>query len=368
MLKVALDLQPCEGQRSGIGIYTYELARRMVSDEQLRFVGNCYNFRGCEDMSKALEGVSMPLQECRIMPYWAYHRLWHSLPINHGMLFPRSDVTHFFNYVVPPRIRGHVLTTIHDITYIRYPETMNERGLALLRRELPRSVDRSDLIIVNSEFVRGEVLSHFPVDAKNLRVIYPAAQLPVSTLPNSALEKWGLKPGYIFYIGNTEPRKNLSRLIRAYKKLREESGLAVQLVLAGGSGWKSGDICRLADETPGVVRTGYVSGEEKALLYRHAGCFAFMSIYEGFGMPVHEAMLAGVPVVCSEAASIPEVGGDAPRYVDPMDENSIAQGLFDVLSNEETRREMIARGLERAKRFSWDASAEKLMNVYREFL
>ena len=135
MLKVALDLQPCEGQRSGIGIYTYELARRMVSDEQLRFVGNCYNFRGCEDMSKALEGVSMPLQECRIMPYWAYHRLWHSLPINHGMLFPRSDVTHFFNYVVPPRIRGHVLTTIHDITYIRYPETMNERGLALLRQE-----------------------------------------------------------------------------------------------------------------------------------------------------------------------------------------------------------------------------------------
>lgn len=367
-MRVALELEPCCGELSGIGYYTYELAKRMVSDGQLEFAGNVYDFLGKEGSAAKLIDLPMQIRSCRCFPYWLYHRIWKSVPVTYGMMFPKADVTHFFNYIVPPRIKGRVLTTIHDLTYVRYPETMNERGLAFLRSDMKRSVDRCDRIIANSEFVKKEIMTFFGLDADLIRVISPDAQIAQTTLTLDDLKaKWNLDAGYILFIGNIEPRKNLIRLIKAYRKLRNEAGIRQKLVLAGGNGWKSEDIRAEALKTEGCVMTGYVSADEKALLYKYAGVLAYISIYEGFGMPVLEAMNYDVPVVCSNAASLPEVAGNAARFVFPEDVASISEGLYDVLTDEALRKKMRLLGRENARRYSWDISAEKLKSVYLEF-
>ena len=367
-MRVALELEPCCGERSGIGYYTYELARRMTSDDRLDFRGNVYDFLGKEKAAEKLGEMPMKLQSAKVFPYWLYHRIWNKVPVTYGMMFPKADVTHFFNYIVPPRIKGKVLTTIHDLTYVRYPETMNERGLAFLRSDLKRSVDRCDRIIANSEFVKGEIMSHFGVDADLIRVISPDAQIAETTLAPAYLkEKWDLDEGYILFVGNIEPRKNLMRLIEAYRRLRDEAGIRQKLVLAGGSGWKSEEIRAEAEKTEGCLMTGYVSADEKALLYKCAGAMAYVSLYEGFGMPVLEAMNYDVPVVCSNTASLPEVAGSAARFVRAEDAVSIADGLYEVLTDEALRGKMRALGRENVKRYSWDLSAKKLKDVYLEF-
>jgi glycosyltransferase involved in cell wall biosynthesis len=177
-----------------------------------------------------------------------------------------------------------------------------------------------------------------------------------------------IRKPYILYLGTIEPRKNLNRLIQAYEKACRELPEPPMLVLAGGTGWKAEDTRRLAAETlPGqIVLTGYISGAEKRLLYQHASLFAFPSLYEGFGIPVLEAMRYGIPVVCADTSSLPEVAGDSARLVDPLDVNDIASGMLEMLTNPDRAAALSAAGKIGTERFSWDKSAEKLMQIYRK--
>lgn len=369
-MKVALELQPCCGKRSGIGTYTYELAKRMRDQDGLEFCGNLFNFLGRNDNSSALAGITMPVRESRAFPYGVYRRLWNIVPISYQSMFPGlADLSIFFNYIVPPRIGGRVITTIYDMTYLRFPETMNTKNRRRLRAGMAYSVERSDHILTISEFSKREIVGLLNVPEDRISVVPCAPSLSGEVFGFEACaEKFNLRKPYLIYIGTIEPRKNLVRLIKAFAHLKREQNIPHQLVLAGGEGWSNEEIYLAASSVENVVFTGYLSEGEKYALYENAAAFVFPSLYEGFGIPPLEAMSFGCPVVCSNVASLPEVVGNAAGLVDPLDEIGIAQGIWNVISDKTHADELVRRGYEQVKKYTWTASAEELTDICKAVL
>lgn len=369
-MRVALELQPCCGNRSGIGTYTYELARRLKSGGKVELSGNVFNFMDKGDNRAALADIEIPLHEQKSMPYGVYRRIWHFVPLTYGMLFPAADLNVFFNYIVPPRVKGKCITTIYDMTYLRYPETMNTNNLRRIVSDIQYSVDRSDAILTISEFSKREIHELLEVPEEKIKVVYCAASLPTGMSTEEEVRaRYGIPGPYILYVGNVEPRKNLRGLLRAFRYLKQEMGIPHCLVCVGASGWNTQEIYQEAQElcdSKEVVFTGYVTAEDKAALYAGSEVFVFPSLYEGFGMPPLEAMHYGCPVVCANAASLPEIVGQAAEFVDPLDDTDIARGIWHVLSDRDYARNLADVGYRQAKWFNWDKSAECLMNLIKK--
>ncbi len=372
-MRVAIELQPCCWARGGIGTYTWELARRLRDRDGLEFCGNLFNFCGRNDNSAALEGIDMPIRVDRMMPYGLYRRIWNWLPIPYQSLFPgKADLSVFFNFIVPPHVSGYVMTTIYDLTCFRCPETMESENLKHLRKGIAYSARRSDRILTISGFSKREIVEAFDVPEERVSIVPCAPSLPEEPADfQTCKEKFRIQRPYLSYVGTIEPRKNLERLLLAFELLKREHHVPHQLVLAGGKGWRDEGIYRTAAGLScarDVVFTGYVTQAEKSALYRNADAFVFPSLYEGFGMPPLEAMAQGCPVVCSGAASLPEVVGDAAELVDPLEVEDIARGIWRVLSDSGHAAGLVERGHRQAKRFTWDASAEKLTQICKDVL
>lgn len=373
MKRIVFELQPCCGKPSGIGLYAYELARRMENTDELSFGGRVFNFLGRNDNSASLSGISMPIRENRVMPYGVYRRIWNAVPLPYEMMFgSRADVSVFFNYIVPPRISGKIVNTICDMTYLRFPETMNTRNLKRIGEGIQRSIDKSSRIITISEFSKQEIMDLLHVPQEVISVVPCAPSLTSKAVEYEALKKrYGLSKPYVLYVGTIEPRKNLIRLIRAFDMIKRETGMEHQLILAGGPGWNNEAIYLAAEQAAcreDIRFIGYVSAEEKNALYQHASLLAFPSLYEGFGMPPLEAMYWDCPVICADAASLPEVAGAAACLVNALDEADIAQGMWRILSDESYADELRRNGHDQLKKYSWDASARKLTHVCEEVL
>lgn len=370
---VALELQPCFGNRSGIGSYTYELATRMRDDERLTFCGNLFNFMDRNDNSEVLDELQIPVNTCKLFPYGIYRRVWKACPVPYEQLFPkRADLSIFFNFIVPPHVKGKVITTIYDMTYLRFPETMNRKNLRRIKQGIDYSAQRSDHIITISEFSKKEIVTLLKVPEEKVSVVYCApAQAEEPEDFRKVAEKFAIHAPYLLYVGTIEPRKNLVRLLRAFEQLKVQHGIPHKLVLAGGSGWNNEDIYETAKDLScmkDILFTGFVTGREKNALYQQADAFVFPSLYEGFGIPPLEAMHFGCPVVCARAASLPEVVGDAAVLVDPLDEQSIADGVWQVIGDCSFKSELIRKGYEQEKKFTWDAAAEKLKKICHHVL
>nr|WP_300182945.1 glycosyltransferase family 1 protein [uncultured Agathobaculum sp.] len=372
MRKVALELQPCCGRRSGIGQYTYEIAKRLRDSDGLVFRGNLFNFLSRNDNTESLAGIEMPILVNSLFPYGVYRRIWNAIPLPYDRLFrPKADLNVFFNYIVPPSIEGKTMTTIHDMTYLRFPETMDRRNLKRLQDGIEYSVARSAHIVTDSEFSKQEIMQLLNIPLEKISVVPGAPSLTDRFVDFSEMaDKYHIDKPYILYVGTIEPRKNLVRLMQAFAALKK-NGFPHQLVLAGGKGWENEDIYQTADRLfhyGEIVFTGYISDAEKNTLYQNAEAFVFPSLYEGFGIPPLEAMHFGCPVVCANAASLPEVVGDAAQLVDPMEVDSIAEGMLRVLADEPYRMKLVQSGYAQAKKFNWDDSANKLTQICREVL
>ena len=371
-MKVALELQPCCGNRSGIGMYTYELAKRMRGEHGLEFAGNVFNFLGRNDNAAALSEIEMPVRIQKSMPYGVYRRIWHAMPFSYNMLFPAADLNVFFNFIVPPCVKGKVVTVIYDMTYLRFPETMNESNLRRIQRDIGYSIARSDKIVTISEFSKSEIHELLQVPEEKIEVVYSAPSVTSKVADFQMVKaRLNIRKPYLLYVGTIEPRKNLIRLIQAFDWLKKEKQIPHQLILAGGGGWKNEEIHQAAETAQfaeEIQFTGYLSSEEKNTLYQNADAMVFPSLYEGFGMPPLEAMLFGCPVICSDAASLPEIVGEAAELVDPMDVQAIADGVWHVLSDRNHRSSLMEKGARQALCFSWDRSTEKMVEIFRETL
>ena len=373
MKTVALELQPCLGNRSGIGTYAWELSRRLQDDAELHFCGAAYNFLGRRNRSAELDGIRMPVIEGRILPYWAYRRIWNIIPIPYNWVIPtKADLHVFFNYIVPPHIKGKVLTTVCDMTWLRFPETMAAGNRRRLTDGLERSVRAADRIITISEFSKREITDLLSVPADRVAVVPCAARCSDASVPFEAIaEKYGVRQPFLLYVGTLEPRKNLIRLLHAFERLKKQEQLPHQLVLAGGKGWNNEAFDTALAASPvkdAVILTGFISEAEKNSLYQHADLFVFPSLYEGFGIPPLEAMHWGCPVVAADAASLPEVCGDAAVLVDPTEEERIASGIRRVLADPAFADALREKGRQQEMKYSWDRSALLLHNLCREVL
>lgn len=368
-IKVALELQPCCGNRTGIGLYTYEIAKRLHSDQFTNFQGNLFNFRNRNQNEDSLTGISMNLSVNQSMPYGVYRRIWNTVPLSYNKLFHPADISHFFNFIVPPRVSGRVVTTIHDMSYLRYPETLHTKNLRRISTGMKDTLRISDKVVTISQFSKKEIVELLGIPEEHIVIIPPAPSLSSQEADfQTVCEKFSIHSPYILYTGTIEPRKNLSLLIKAYERLRKEEGISHKLILVGGKGWKCEGIYREIENSSvkeDIVLTGYVSAEEKNTFYKNASVFVFPSLYEGFGMPLVEAMVHGTPVVASNVASLPEVLGDAGLLVDPFDEISLAEAIYSIISSPALSEELQQKGYEQGKKFTWEQSAEQLKELYK---
>jgi glycosyltransferase involved in cell wall biosynthesis len=268
-----------------------------------------------------------------------------------------SALVHSPNCFLPLRRPCPGVVTVHDLAFETHPGDFSARTGAKYRFFTPRAVRSAERVVCVSRFTADDVVARYGVDEAKVRVVYSAPALPVGRSPVAP------GPPYVLAVGDLRAKKNLRRLVAAWRLLRAE-GLEHRLVLAGADAGEADTLRALAGGEP-LELTGYVGDARLDALMRGADALAHVSLYEGFGLVVVEAMARGVPVVAARATALPEAGGDAAVYVDPLDEASIAGGLRAALGR---RDELAALGRARAGELSWRRTAEATAAVYGELL
>ncbi|HVS83826.1 MAG TPA: glycosyltransferase family 1 protein [Pyrinomonadaceae bacterium] len=283
------------------------------------------------------------------------------------------DVLHV-QYTAPPFAPCPVVTTIHDLSFEHLPETFKRRSRAQLRLTVRRTTRKAALILTLSEFSRRDIIETYAVDPE--RVIVTPAAAPPHFKPvadeaelKKIRETYGLSANYFLSLGSIQPRKNLTRLIEAFLWLRtaRPASRLPQLVIAGKRGWLDSEVFRAAQQdglNESVKFVGYVPEDDLPALYSGAMCFVYPSYFEGFGLPVLEAMQCGAPVIAGNQTSLPEVAGDAALLFDPFDTRALGEGIARVIDHPEYRAELRGKGLKRAAEFSWIATARLTLKAY----
>jgi glycosyltransferase involved in cell wall biosynthesis len=295
--------------------------------------------------------------------------------IPRGLRAQRIGIYHGFDHIgVPPVAKvGRYVATIHDMIPLLWPQWVTRQHRWVVTAAYHYLRRQADLVIAPSEATKADIVRRLQISPQRITVIPWGCEerfRPVGDPERFAAvqRRYRLPARYLLFVGTLEPRKNLTTLLHAYAMLRAEGcSTELKLVVAGRTGWLYADIfdtvktLALEDE---VIFTGFVADEDLPALYRGAHMFVFPSLYEGFGLPILEAMASGVPVITSHTASMPEVAGDAAILVDPHDPKAIAEGMARVLAEDRLREALIQKGLARARRYTWDSVAQKTLELY----
>jgi glycosyltransferase involved in cell wall biosynthesis len=356
-VRVAFDVSPLSHPRTGVGNYIRGSLAGLVAAADRRHEIVAFaptNPRGRTTIPAALAGIEVELRLWPLLPSHAARVAWSRLgrPAVERLLGP-LDVLHFSDWMYPPQRGGVRATTIHDLVPIRFPDWTTPRTQSMHGAKYRNAAATCDVIFCNSAFTAEDVHGVLGVPRERLRVAPPGLADGLS--PDGPSRDLG-RP-YVLTVATLEPRKNLGTLLEAHALLGGEPALAV----AGGAGW--GEQPRL--DRPGVVPLGFVGDDELGDLYRGAAAFVFPSRFEGFGMPIVEAMASGTPVVASAHPSMDEACGDAAIRVDPDDPEAIADGIRRAFSEPE---DFVARGLDHARRFTWRAVGDTFLSGYEEAL
>jgi glycosyltransferase involved in cell wall biosynthesis len=286
----------------------------------------------------------------------------------------RADILHV-TYVGPFFAPCPTVVTVHDVAFRHYPAFFSPRDRLLFATLLPATLRRARAVITVSRHAQQEILRAYPYLAGKVHVTLEAAgtmfrPIGQEELHQSVCSRYGIHTEFVLAVGNIQPRKNLLRVVNAFAAIRQQRE-SIQLVIVGKAQWRSSavyaEVQRLGLERD-VVFTGYVPDEDLVLLYNAAQVFVFPSIYEGFGLPILEAMACGTPVVTSNRSSMPEVAGEAALLVDPYDGGAIAEAVSLLLQDEDLRRIRGIKGIEQAGRFSWTETARQTLGVYQDIV
>ncbi len=283
------------------------------------------------------------------------------------------DILHV-PFVIPPLSSSRLIVTIHDLAFERYPETFDHVDCLRMKTLVPWSAKRADQIITVSEHARKDIIEIYGVSERKVKIVPNAVDsrffkpLRDKIYLDEIQTRYQLPQFFLLFLGTIQPRKNLVRLIQAFDKLSKERNVPHHLVNAGRRGWKAEEVFSAAKSATSKERIhflGPIRYEDLPALYNLAHVFVFPSLFEGFGLPPLEAMACGTPVVTSQTSSLPEVIGSAGIFVNPYDLNSIAEGIEKVILNKELREELSSRGRNRALKFNWQNSAEKMLKIYQ---
>jgi glycosyltransferase involved in cell wall biosynthesis len=371
-VRVAVDARPAVfGQKTGIGYYTWHLLKWLpVVDPGTEYLAWYLNARALAGGSRRLLAEFPIAQRGTPIPSWWFERLTERLDLPRVEWFARFDVFFAPNFVPPPTRARRLVVTVHDLAFRLRPETAPQSTRWWLAR-IDRTLERAARVIAVSDATKRDLLDLYGVEPERVVVIPHGVDGSVFH-PSSPEEvdrvrrRFGIAGPYLLSLGGIEPRKNLPNVARAFARLPEKGRPA--LVLAGGSvAWnpEGRDALREAlEELPpktreAIILTGYVGEDEKVALLGGAEALVYPSLYEGFGLPVLEAMACGTPVITSNVSALPEVAGDAALLVDPADPDDIASAIGRLLEGQGLRKDLGDRGRARAAGYSWEETARK---------
>jgi glycosyltransferase involved in cell wall biosynthesis len=353
-VRIAVDCRIAHYTSGGTGVYARELTQALLR------------------LSEAHEDEWLVLEAGRalhsLVPAGSAARSWRlRTPSHHRLeqlalplelLTERIDVLHSTDYIPPFVRRCRSVITVHDLAFLRWPELLTADSRRYFNRHIRRAVGSADRIIAVSNATKADLMGLLEVPADKIDVVYEApsfgpGDVGVAEMPDD----------YVLAVGTLEPRKNLERLIEAFADVRRR-GYGGKLVLAGARGWAADKIMSAIELHGEYVINVPIERGTLASMYDQARLLACPSVYEGFGIPLVEAMTRGTPALISDVSSLPEIVGDAALQVDPNDVQAIAEGLWRLLTDEDLRIDLVRKGRARASEFSWEKAAKQTLDVY----
>jgi len=360
---VAFDAHVVGERESGNETYALNLLRALVQDPG----GNSYQvLTPHPDRLRAVVALPPSAEVVQVRPAASLLRIPIGIP--NAVRRHRSEVLHV-SYVAPPVVACPTVVTVHDLSYLAYPQSLSPRARFMLTALVPFSLRRAARVIAVSDFTRRDVMTRYGVPDEKISVVYEAAGPGFGVLDTARTQQLpsGVTEPFVLTVGNLEPRKNLARLIEAFAAVARNPGVTAKLVLVGKAKGEGGSLARLVEQhglRDRVIFTGFVAEEQLVLLYNRAAVFVYPSLYEGFGLPPLEAMACGCPVIASNVTAMPEVLGDAALLFDPTSTAGVRDAILGVLGADERARDLRSRGLRQVARYSWAKAAEQTRAVY----
>lgn len=377
MTAIGVDYTAAHEQGAGIGRYVRELVRALAALDD----ATPYRLFVAGAQRRALPpppGANFTWRPTRITPLW-FARLWHRLrlPLPVEAFTGRVRLFHATDFTLPPTLSGtRTLLTVHDLSFVRAPETTTPVLKAYLDAVVPRSVRRATHVLADSQATKDDLVELYKTPPDKITVLLGGVNPEFRPITDAHARqvvraRYSLPPNpYIFSVGTVQPRKNYARLVQALAALGPQHA-DVHLVIAGGRGWLDAPIYQTVRDLGMGERvhfTGFARDEDLPVLYSDAVCLAYPSLYEGIGLPVLEAMACATPVVTSTISSLPEVAGDAALLIDPYDVEALAGALRRLLDDSALRETLVARGVRQAAFFTWERAASQLLAVYRQMV
>lgn len=374
-MNIGIDYTSALKQGGGIGRYTRGLITTLAQlDRQ-------HHYRLMYTPDSPLEGLRLfetypnfsthryPLAERWLTIGW--HRLF--LPVPVETFSGPLDLFHSPNFILPPVRQTKTLLTVHDLSFIRHPQGAVDKLRRWLEKVVPRSLERADHVLADSESTKRDLMELFGTPAADITVVGAGVEPRFKPITEPAelqrvAKRYNLPSDFILSVGTLEPRKNFTGLIDAFSRspVRETH----HLVIAGGKGWLYDDIFAAAEASPVANRIhliGFVADDDLPTLYSLADVFAYPSHYEGFGIPVVEAMACGTPVICADNSSLPEVAGNSALQVPATNIDALAGAMHRLAVDSSLRESVIASGFLQVQKFNWPAAAQRLLAVYQQF-
>lgn len=379
-MKVILNVDAITGPLTGIGNYAMQLACGLPKNPIIEEFKLYSSHRWIKDADHALKAnqtlasirKNIPLKGPALKFYTWQKNLWFK---SKSKPFDKDFILHSPNYLLLP-FEGPSVTTIHDLSFLRYPETHPKERVELLEKQLPKSIEQANAIITDSQYIKDEVQQILGVAEEKIHVVplgvskvfYPYAD----DINAPILKKYKLHNlKYLLAVATLEPRKNLNSLIDAYLLLPKRIRQEYKLVIVGARGWLSKNLLQRIEmlvRRGDVISLGYIQVEDLPYIYAGSSGFVLPSLYEGFGLPLLEAMSAGIPVLTSTSSSLPEVAAGAAILTNAEDIEDISTGMLKLIEDKQWRKKAVIKGLKRAKEYNWEKCINNTIKVYEHIL
>jgi len=368
-MKIAINARELlKGRMEGIGRYIFETTRQMVldhpDDEFFFFFDRKYDasFIFADNITPI---IVYPQSRHPLLWY-----IWFEITIPYYLKKYEIDAFYSGDTYLSMKTKVPTLLVSHDVAYKHYPKYIKKIHLDYYENNFAKFHKKADHIVAVSEFTRQDIIKIYNLNPAKVSVGHNAT--PLGFLPKTEEEKTSIKNNltegcpYFIYVGSLHPRKNVVNLIRAFDKFKKDHQSVHKLVLVGRMAWKNEelqDVFITTEYRNDIIFTGHVSNIKLPKYLAAADALTYVSVFEGFGIPILEGMSSGTPVITSNVSSMPEVAGKAALLIDPHDPNSIAEGMWQIVYNTELRDRLITKGYERVKAFSWKKTAD---HIYKE--
>ncbi len=337
----------------GIARYIYETTVHMAlthpDDEFILFFDRQYN-------GKFIFPSNI---KCVVVPWHARHSyiwyLWFEIMLPMYFKIYKIDVFYSGEGYLSKKSRVPTLLVLHDLTYLHYPEHVQKDSLMYFRKNTPKFLEIAQTVVTVSHYVKGDIIRHFAITPEKIKVAYNAVT-PIQPQKHTKLPPI-LEP-YFIYVGAIHPRKNVKNIIEAFLQFKISQKTNIKLVLLGRMAWDTKEIEQMVNFSEDIIYLGMLDDDSKNVWIRNAVCMVYVSLFEGFGIPILEAMNLGTPVITSNITSMPEVASDAAICVDPTSINEIAEAMNTILKDNTLRDTLIEKGHKRVKDFQWSKSAQ----------